>query len=299
MLGNARHLQQLSSMGIKARSINSRLIKLIIILLPLTLFSSRAIAFEPLSNNSTVAQKAASSDNRHRLPSSNSRLYVEPVISPGRVRLMRREVEGLIDRFEATLLTAEAGNSDITASTGEVIQQIINKQTITSKQNLKRIKSQHRDAHRALYRAKQGLKRFESLIDQRYYSLARAQWSAARQVLWDNYPSDRIVAQSEVRAMWLDRGTIVKARSKADLVPIFDRMATAGINTVFFETVNSGYTIYPSQVAPQQNPLVKGWNPLEAAIQLAHERGMELHAWVWTFAAVNQRHNVILGLPRN
>ena len=287
MLGNARYLQRLLSMGIKTQSINSRLIKLIIILLPLTLFAPRAIAFEPRSNNSTVPHK------------TSSRFYTEPVISPGRVRLMREELEGLIDRFEATLLTAEAGNSDITASTGEVIQQILNNQTITSKQNLKRLKSPHRNAHRALYRAKQGLKRFQSLIDQRYYSLARAEWLAARQALWDNYPSDRLVAQSEVRAMWLDRGTIVKARSKADLEPIFDRMATAGINTVFFETINSGYTIYPSQIAPQQNPLVKGWDPLEAAIQLAHERGMELHAWVWTFAAVNQRHNLILGLPRN
>ncbi|MEM7762076.1 MAG: family 10 glycosylhydrolase, partial [Cyanobacteria bacterium P01_A01_bin.40] len=70
-------------------------------------------------------------------------------------------------------------------------------------------------------------------------------------------------------------------------------------NTVFFETLNSSYTIYPSQVAPQQNPLVKGWDPLKAAVKLAHERGMELHAWVWTFAAVNQRHNTILDLPRN
>ena len=38
---------------------------------------------------------------------------------------------------------------------------------------------------------------------------------------------------------------------------------------------------------------------MKAATKLAHERGIELHAWVWTFAAVNQRHNEILGLPRN
>ena len=76
-------------------------------------------------------------------------------------------------------------------------------------------------------------------------------------------------------------------------------MAQAGINTVFFETVNSGYTIHPSKIAPQQNPLIRGWDPLEAAIKLAHERDMELHAWVWTFAAVNQRHNTILNLPQD
>ncbi|MGH2413749.1 MAG: glycoside hydrolase family 10 protein, partial [Microcystaceae cyanobacterium] len=74
-------------------------------------------------------------------------------------------------------------------------------------------------------------------------------------------------------------------------------MAKAGINTVFFETVNAGYPIYPSRVAPEQNPLTLGWDPLKAAVNLAHERKMELHAWVWTFAAANQRHNLLLNQP--
>ncbi|HEY9796690.1 MAG TPA: family 10 glycosylhydrolase, partial [Leptolyngbyaceae cyanobacterium] len=30
-----------------------------------------------------------------------------------------------------------------------------------------------------------------------------------------------------------------------------------------------------------------------------HERGMELHAWVWLFAAANQRHNALLNQPAN
>jgi len=94
-------------------------------------------------------------------------------------------------------------------------------------------------------------------------------------------------------------GTIVKAKSAEDLVQLFDRMENAGINTVFFETVNSGYTIYPSRVAPQQNPLVRNWDPLKVAVELAHSRNMELHAWVWTFAAVNQRHNTLLNLPKD
>ncbi len=76
-------------------------------------------------------------------------------------------------------------------------------------------------------------------------------------------------------------------------------MAKAGINTVFFETINSGYPIYPSRVAPQQNPLARGWDPLQAAVKLAKERNMELHAWVWIFAIVNQRHNTILNLPQD
>ena len=270
-----------------------------IIFLTLSL-ASPLIVKEGLADSTVNINKTNQSNSLlGKTKSSDTKPYSESAISSGEIRLMTQELEGLISRFKATLLTADALNSNINISTVEVIQEILG-QTITSKQNAKQVnKSQYHNAHKALHRARQGLKRFHSLIDQRYYNMAKAEWSSSKQTLLNNYPLDRPVAQSEVRAMWLDRGTIVKAKSKEDLVPIFDRMAKAGINTVFFETVNSGYTIYPSRVAPQQNPLVKGWDPLADAISLAHERGIELHAWVWTFAAVNQRHNVILDLPRN
>ena len=225
---------------------------------------------------------------------------LQPDIPAAQIQSMNKELEGLIGRFETTLLTADAYHSNIELSTAEVIQQLLSKQTKNNKQERKQlVKSDYQDAHRALEQARDGLKRFRDLVNQRSYLKAKAEWLAAKQILWDNYPTDRQVAHSEVRGMWLDRGTIVKAKSEADLVKVFDRMATAGINTVFFETVNSGYTIYPSQIAPKQNPLVRGWDPLKVAVKLAHERGMELHAWVWTFAAVNQRHNIILDQPRN
>ena len=97
--------------------------------------------------------------------------------------------------------------------------------------------------------------------------------------------------------MWLDRGTIVGARNPEGLARLFDRLAAAGINTVFFETVNAGYPIYPSRVAPEQNPLTRRWDPLAHAVELAHARNMTLHAWVWVFAAGNQQHNRLLNLP--
>jgi hypothetical protein len=55
--------------------------------------------------------------------------------------------------------------------------------------------------------------------------------------------------------------------------------------------------IYPSSVAPQQNPLTRGWDPLAASVKLAHERNMELHAWVWVFGVGNKRHNPLVGKP--
>ncbi|MEM9219806.1 MAG: family 10 glycosylhydrolase [Cyanobacteria bacterium P01_F01_bin.150] len=141
---------------------------------------------------------------------------------------------------------------------------------------------------------------FSEAIDQRDYGTARQRWLEARQLLWDNFPSDRPIAHTEIRAMWFDRGTIVEAGSRQGLAEIFDRLAASGINTVFFETVNAGYPIYPSDVAPEQNPLIpESWDPLADAVDLAHERGLELHAWVWTFAAGNQRHNTLVNLPRS
>ncbi|MGL5939618.1 MAG: glycoside hydrolase family 10 protein [Waterburya sp.] len=306
MLGNARYLQQFHlSLDVNIQSTNNKLIKLIIPLLPITLFALPVIAIEPASNTLPNSHPLIQeSEKGKELPTSNFLPSLapisEPVISPREVRLKTQELQGLIDRFETTLLTADAQNSNIEISTSKVIQQILNKQTITSKQSDKSlIKSNYHTAHQALQRAREGLKQFHFLIDAQQYNQAQAEWSAAKQVLWSNYPVDRPIANSEIRGIWLDRGTIVKAKSEEDLIPIFDRMATAGINTVFFETVNSGYTIYPSKIAPQQNPLVAGWDPLKAAVKLAHERGMEIHAWVWTFAAVNQRHNLILNLPRN
>ncbi|MDJ0600609.1 MAG: family 10 glycosylhydrolase [Crocosphaera sp.] len=200
-----------------------------------------------------------------------------PMISPQQAQTMTGELSNLIARFESTLIAAQAHNQPI------------------SNQN----KLAFRQSQEALYQAKISLQNFQGLLNQRQYDQARQLWLKTRRNLWDNYPTAQPVAQAEIRAMWLDRGTIVKTRSEAELAVLFDRMAQAGINTVFMETVNASYPIYPSGVAPEQNPLTKGWDPLKAAVKLAHERNMELHAWVWIFAAANQGHNKVLEQPED
>jgi len=147
--------------------------------------------------------------------------------------------------------------------------------------------------------AKAFLRQMPNLINQRKDLQVREQWEQFRQNLWKAYPTDTLASLPEIRAIWLDRGTIVAAKSPAGLKKVFDRMATAGINTVFIETVNAGYPIYPSQVAPEQNPLTKGWDPLATAVELAKERKMEIHAWVWVFSVGNRRHNAIIGKDAN
>ncbi|MDJ0508191.1 MAG: family 10 glycosylhydrolase [Crocosphaera sp.] len=219
-----------------------------------------------LSPDSSVPSSNLISDR-----SSSSFRYAK--LSPGQVQTMTEELSNLIVRFESTLFAAQVHSQ-------------------TSPLSL-------RESQEAVRDAKISLENFKKLVSQRQYTQARQLWLKARRNLWDHYPTDSQFTQPEVRAMWLDRGSIVKTRSEAELAVLFDRMAQAGINTVFMETVNASYPIYPSRVAPEQNPLTKGWDPLKAAVKLAHERNMELHAWVWIFAAANQGHNKVLELPED
>jgi len=151
----------------------------------------------------------------------------------------------------------------------------------------------------AIANAKLLLQNFNQIIQSGNSSEARNRWEQARQELLKEYPTNTLSNLSEVRAIWVDRGTIVAAGSERKLAEVFDRMAAAGVNTVFFETVNAGYTIYPSAIAPQQNPLTRGWDPLESAVKLAHQRKMELHAWVWVYGVGNKRHNALVNKPAN
>lgn len=220
--------------------------------------------------------------------------------SRSQINQMVNELQQLLNRVESTVISVEAKQNSSNLRMSDAVTQILrnnNRVSFVSNNSLNRNYRNTR-ANRAIANAKQLLKEFPSLAAQDFAG-ARRMWLDARRDLWMSYPVNKRFAQPEIRAMWLDRGTIVKARSKKDLEPLFDRMARAGINTVFMETINASYPIYPSRVAPEQNPMTRGWDPLQASIELAHERGMELHAWLWMFAAANQGHNAILGQPKN
>ncbi len=177
---------------------------------------------------------------------------------------------------------------------GELVERV---RAIVTLAQMQKQESQVVGALQALQFAESVLGQLDGWIAQGQGEWARSQWLQAQNLLWQNYPALAAQTKPEVRAMWLDRETIVAAGSEAGLVPIFNRLQAAGVNLVFLETVNAGYPIYPSRVAPQQNPLTRGWDPLAAAVKLAKERRMELHPWVWVFAVGNQRHNAILGQP--
>jgi uncharacterized lipoprotein YddW (UPF0748 family) len=227
------------------------------------------------------------------VPNSNQPITQNEAIA------LQQELENLIGRVESANLAVSANAANLAeASTNSEsidVQSVKQETQLASTSPGALVTSKEQ----ALAQAKVIAKNLPQLIAEKNYALARQQWLIAKRILWQQFPVDRRLAQPEIRAVWLDRGTIVRAGSKAGLAEIFDRLAATGINTIFFETVNAGYTIYPSQVAKEQNPLIRGWDPLADAVKLAHERDMELHAWVWTFAAGNQRHNEIIKVNPN
>jgi uncharacterized lipoprotein YddW (UPF0748 family) len=207
---------------------------------------------------------------------------------------LQQELENLIGRLESTHIAALAYNSPKNISNNPPNSPLEKAETIktaspnpeTSAPNLAE----------TLTQARETAKNIPLLIQQKKYATARKEWLQAKANLWRQFPINQRLAQPEIRSVWLDRGTIVKAGNEVELAKIFDRLAQAGINTIFLETINAGYPIYPSQVAPQQNPLIRDWDPLETAVKLAHARGMELHAWVWVFAAGNGQHNKLINV---
>ena len=152
-----------------------------------------------------------------------------------------------------------------------------------------------------LLAAQQLLNDWQDLISQGDYETAQSRWQTVTQSLRMAQASPQTaskpVAQAGVRSIWLDRETIVSAGSQQGLAKVFERFKAAGINTVFVETVNAGYPIYPSAIAPERNPLIKGWDPLQASVELGKAYGIEVHAWVWLFAVGNQAHNPLVGKP--
>jgi uncharacterized lipoprotein YddW (UPF0748 family) len=82
---------------------------------------------------------------------------------------------------------------------------------------------------------------------------------------------------------------------RASMAQLFDELARSGMNSVFFQIRSESDAMYDSPLEPWSRFLTgtQGqapdplWDPLEEAIRLAHERGMELHAWLNPFRAVS------------
>lgn len=92
----------------------------------------------------------------------------------------------------------------------------------------------------------------------------------------------------ELRCAWVTRWAF---KSPEDISSTFDRLRSAGINTVFFQVRGACTVLYPSQIEPWSGVLAgglgkdPGWDPLYTAVAEAHKRGLSIHAWINVFPA--------------
>ncbi|MFC1583310.1 glycoside hydrolase family 10 protein [Candidatus Neomarinimicrobiota bacterium] len=100
----------------------------------------------------------------------------------------------------------------------------------------------------------------------------------------------------EARGIWLHRFDYCQVTSTHDqdsirayIADVIHQAADANFNMLFFQVRGNGDAYYTPGLEPWGNLLTgtlgedPGWDPLEFALELSHERGLELHAWFNTF----------------
>ena len=115
----------------------------------------------------------------------------------------------------------------------------------------------------------------------------------------------------EVRAVWLTTAggadwpkSYDVGVQKRTLTEIFETLQKKHFNTVFFQVRSRGNTFYKSRYEPWAAELTgalggdPGWDPLDFAIDEAHKRGMEIHAW-FNVAKVYNSGQPALSSPRH
>ena len=86
---------------------------------------------------------------------------------------------------------------------------------------------------------------------------------------------------------WPSRPGLPPSLAKAELIALLDRAAALGLNAVLLQVRPAGDALYASKIEPwseyltgkQGLPPAPLWDPLQFAVEQAHARGLELHAW--------------------
>ncbi len=104
----------------------------------------------------------------------------------------------------------------------------------------------------------------------------------------------------EIRAVWVATVHNIdvpryqnEEQYKAYLIDILDTVKSLNMNTVFFQVRSMNDAFYPSNYAPYSE-YIKGtmgegldWDILEFMVTEAHNRGLELHAWLNPYRVMN------------
>lgn len=90
---------------------------------------------------------------------------------------------------------------------------------------------------------------------------------------------------------WPSRTTLTPAEQRGELVALLDRAVMLGANAVIFQVRVNGEKFYAGGDEPWATALAgrtdvdPGYDPLQLAIDSAHARGLEVHAWFNPFRA--------------
>lgn len=139
------------------------------------------------------------------------------------------------------------------------------------------------------------IKAFEKAYEERRFLEADQDIQKARHEMAMAFAKSMPVRPVEQRSVWLDRGTIIANQSAESMGKLMEKLKASGINTIYFETNNAGFCMFPSKVYPQNPQLKDGFDVFACALEEAHKRGMEFHSWIWVFNVGNERHNPIIG----
>jgi uncharacterized lipoprotein YddW (UPF0748 family) len=100
--------------------------------------------------------------------------------------------------------------------------------------------------------------------------------------------------ERETRAVWVATNfrldwppqTLDQVKQKQALTEIFDNIKSKNLNTVFFQASSNGTTLFKSSFDPFSSYITgeidgeASYDPLKMATELAHKRGLEIHAWL-------------------
>jgi uncharacterized lipoprotein YddW (UPF0748 family) len=102
---------------------------------------------------------------------------------------------------------------------------------------------------------------------------------------------------------WPSSRTLTAGAQQAELIDILDKAKAAHLNTIVLQVRPAGDAVYQSSLEPWAKLLTgtqgqsPGYDPLAFAIQEAHARGMELHAWINPFRAGNTSDTTTMVAP--
>jgi uncharacterized lipoprotein YddW (UPF0748 family) len=115
-------------------------------------------------------------------------------------------------------------------------------------------------------------------------------------IIWQTSDLDVPKAQREFRGVWVatvdnidwpSTNGLTTQKQKEELIAILDNCERLNLNAVIFQVRPSCDALYDSKLEPWSEYLTgkqgkapnPKWDPLKFAIEEAHKRGLELHAW--------------------